>query len=146
MIFDAQNLFSNKQAVTTTAVSQNTIDLGKPRDIGPGEPVNITAAVTTDFAGGTSITFDLIVSDNADLSSPVVLQSNGPVLLANLKAGQKFPLRAMIPVNPDRPKRYLGLRYTVAGTMTAGAITAGIVRDLQAADAYNASGLYMAGV
>ena len=69
MIFDAQTLFSNKQAITASAASTNYIDLlavGTPygaaaasnRDLGKGEKIPIRIQVTTAFATATGTNRD----------------------------------------------------------------------------------------
>ena len=41
MYTDAQNLFSDAQALTVTADSTNVIDLGVDRNVGQGEPLAV---------------------------------------------------------------------------------------------------------
>lgn len=140
MIFSAQQEFSNNQAVTATAISTNVIDLGAPgtpfgaaaplrRDIGKGNEVAVLAQVTTAFATLTSLTVTLETSDNSDLSSPTVLATSVAVLAADLVPGKRLTLRVL----PEGVTgRYLGLRYTVAGSSaTSGNIQAGIVTGVQ---------------
>lgn len=134
MILSAQQLFSDDQAITATAVSTNKIDLGASatpyggkaalaKDVGKGNPIPVLVQVTTAFATLTSLTITLETSANADLSSSTVLASE-TILAAALVAGKKTNLQ-FVPNGAN--KRYLGLRYTVAGSdATAGKITAGI--------------------
>lgn len=142
MITDQLLQVSNAQAVTTTAVSTNTVDLGTARDIGAGENLYMNFTVGTAFAGGTSTEFQVIASDAADLSSPVVIGSSGAVATAGLTAGKRLAVR----VNPQigsNGKRYFGARYVVVGTNTAGTVTADVVHDVQDSKAY-ASGFTVA--
>lgn len=140
MIFSAQQLFSNDQVVTATAISTNVIDIGVRGtpydaaaalhgDIGKGAKIPLLIQVTTTFATLTSLTFTIETSANADLSSSTVLYSSGAVAAASLVRGYQLPVDVL-------PKgatgRYLGIRYTVGGSnATAGAITAGIVMGVQ---------------
>lgn len=133
MIFSAQSLFSDDQAITATAVSTNVIDLGVPgapydsnalnQDVGKGEPVPVLIQVTDDFATLTSLTVTLETSDSSDLSSSTVLNTQ-TISAADLVAGKQTWMQYL----PNGVTgRYLGVRYTVAGSnATAGAITAGI--------------------
>lgn len=140
MITDALLRVSDAQAVTTTAVSTNTIDLGSARDIGAGEGLNVNFNVGTAFAGGTSTEFQVISSASADLSSPTVLGSSGAIATASLTAGKRVAVR----LNPSiNGQRYIGTRYVVVGTNTAGTVTADFVHGVQDQKSY-ASGFTVA--
>lgn len=139
MIMDAQLLASDGQSfatVTGTVASNNAIDLGvSGRDISRGQPVRAIARVTTAFAGGTSIRADLIESDYPDLSTPSTIAQGTPVLTANAGAGASL---ADLPI-PKVSRRYVGFSYLVAGTMSAGKVTAGLVLDTDSGSAFAAS-------
>jgi len=134
MILSAQQLFSDDQAVTATAISTNVIDLGVAgtpygavaplnNDKGKGAAVPVLIQVTEDFATLTSLTVTLEVSAAAGLTSPKVLATE-TILVADLVAGKQTYMQCL-PNGVDM--RYLGVRYTVTGSdATAGAITAGI--------------------
>jgi len=138
MIFDMTNLFSDRQEVTTTAVSTNTIDLGVSqtpingiaplkRDLGAGCAVPLVVQVVADFAGLTDLTVELQVSDAPD-SGFTTVASSATVAAADLVAGRSFEPQ-YIPQGTD--KRYVRLNYVVTGTATAGAIVAGITTGHQ---------------
>lgn len=144
MILDAQNLFSDQQAVTATANSTNVIDLrvtGTPfgnaealkRDIGKGNKIPLLVQVTEAFATLTSLKIDLVTSDSATLASGnVVHATTGSVVLADLKPGWMWGNDAVPFANAAGMKRYMGLVYTVTGTTaTAGKVTAGITMGNQ---------------
>ena len=138
MITDALLRVSAAQAVTTTAVSTDTVDLGSARDIGAGENLYMNFTVGTAFAGGTSTEFQVIGSASADLSSPTGLGSS----TAGLTAGKRTAVR----VNPaigSNGLRYFGARYVVVGTNTAGTVTADVVHGVQDNKSY-ASGFTVA--
>lgn len=132
MMLDALLQLSSAQAVTATAVSTNTIDLGTPRDIGVGE--DLYAVFTVDqaatAAGAATVTFEVITSASADLSSPNVLASTGAIGKAELTAGRAPICLCLPPSNLAAlplGQRYLGTRYTVGtGPLTAGAFSAQI--------------------
>lgn len=136
MIFDINNLFSNAQAITATAVSTNIIDLGATgtvygaaaalvRDIGPGNDAPLRIQVVETFNTLTSLTVDLQTDDNSGFASPAIAWTSGAVLLASLVAGYVFNMEDF----PRRTnERYLRLNYTVGGSNpTLGKITAGAV-------------------
>ena len=133
---DAQNLFSDNQAITASAASENFINLGTPqtppgspaplkRDIGGGNSQPLLIEVTEDFAGATSLMAELQVDDNSAFSSPTVVGSTGAIPVADLVQGKILPL-TMVPVGSDQ--QYMRIQYTVAGgPFTAGTIIAGLV-------------------
>ena len=139
MITDKLLRVCEDQAITTTAFSTDTIDLGTARDIGEGTALYMNFAVTTALANGTSVKFEVVTSANANLSSPTVVGSSDAVLTAALTAGKNVVVR----INPDiagKGKRYLGARYTVAGTFNAGKVTADVVETIGDGQKYYASG------
>lgn len=142
MIFDtAQQVLSENQAVTATAISENVIlwETISPDFLGLTAPTPSRASppvipflvqVTADFATLTSLTITLEHADNAALSSGnEVLWSSGAIPAASLVAGFQVPIH-YLPGNMT--KDYLGLRYTVGGSnATAGTIFAGITMGIQ---------------
>ena len=126
MLLDFENLFSNAQAITADAVSENVIDLGDAKDHGPGEELPLLIQVVEDFDNLTSLTITLQTDTVEGFASPTVLQVSDAVVLASLVAGYKFRLR----VPSHGLQQFLRLDYNVTGTNpTVGKITAGIVVD-----------------
>jgi hypothetical protein len=139
MITDKLLRVSTDQALTTTAVSTDTIDLSIARDMGEGHPLYMNFAVTAALTGGTSVKFEVITSANADLSSGTVIGSTDAIVTASLVAGYNTAVR----VNPQiasKGARYLGARYTISGTYSAGTVTADVVTDIQDGKKFYASG------
>ena len=139
MITDKLLRVSEDQALTTTAVSADTIDLGTARDIGEGTALYMNFAVTTALANGTSVKFEVITSANANLSSPTVIGSSDVILTAALTEGKNIVVR----LNPEiagKGQRFLGARYTVAGTFNAGKVTADVVETIGDGRKFYASG------
>jgi hypothetical protein len=147
MLVDASLILSSSQAVTTSAVSINTLDLSggsgtvpspQARDIGAGRQlyVHISVDETVTAAGAATVTFQLIGSANADLSSPIVLIQSDAIPKATLVAGYRFAL----PIPPQLGsigQRYFGVNYSVAtGPLTAGKFTAFVTPDIQDAKVY----------
>jgi hypothetical protein len=125
MFLDALLLVSDAQAVSATAFSTNTIDLGDvtpKREVGTGEElgfgmsVDVAADATT---GDETYTFEVVQSANADLTSPDVLASRA-IARADLKIGTRW----FFPVPMGAPtKRYIGMRYTLGGTTPSITVT-----------------------
>lgn len=137
MIVDNTLVWSDGQAITATAASTNTIDLGAP-----GTPFGAPASVEQDIGKGTDIPIALNVEQafNNLTSLAVALQKSADnstwvevatrtYLLAELGVGQlNFPAR--MPLGADA--RYLRFNYTVTGTApTTGKLFAGIVAARQ---------------
>lgn len=145
MILDAQNEFSDSQAVTSTAISTNVIDLDAasiPKNIGGSEPLYLviqTAVTCTDTGSDATVAFTLESDSAAALnSSPTVHFSTGTLAFATYAtAGTRV---AVTPLPFGDYKRYLGVRYTVAsGPLTAGAFDAFLTRDPQFWNAQHAN-------
>lgn len=112
--------FSDKQAITATAASENIIDLGKDREVAFGNPIPLLAIVKEDFNNATSLKIAVETSAAEDFTTSVELASS-TVLLANLKKGNMIPLSFM----PAGNKGFVRLKYTVTGTApTTGKISA----------------------
>jgi hypothetical protein len=139
MILSAQQLFSDDQAITATAISENVVDLGVAgtpydaaaplnNDKGKGNKVCLLVQVTEAFNNLTSLDINVEVSAAAGLTSPKVLHSE-TIALADLVVGKQLAID-VLPNEADL--RYLGLRYTVTGTApTTGQVTAGITLGVQ---------------
>ena len=143
MITDKLLRVSEDQALTTTAVSTNTIDLSVARDVGEGTSLYMNFAVTEALANGTSVKFEVISSAAANLGTPTVIGSSTVLATAALTLGKNIVVR----LNPDiagKGQRYLGARYTIAGTFNAGKVTADIVETIGDGRKFYASGFTVA--
>lgn len=123
MIIDNFLLLWDAAALTATAVSTNTVDLGAAGlEKGTGEQMVLAVQVdvSADTASGNeTYQFEIIQSANADLSSPDVLAYRA-IDKASLVAGTIWYL----PV-PDGSitKRYIGARATLGGTTPSVTVT-----------------------
>ncbi len=136
MMTDALLQLSSAQAVTTSAVSTNTIDLSLARDIGAGEDLYATFGVNTTptAAGAATVTFQVVSSAAADLSNPTVLVETGAIPITDLVAG-RAPISLPIPQSAlttlPKGQRYLGVQYTIGtGPLTAGKFDA-LINDTE---------------
>lgn len=122
-MLDNELVLSDNQTFTATAVSTDSYDAGEQAiNLGAGETIEYAVHVVgADFAGLTSVQFQVIAADNAALTTnPVVIEESEAVLLADLKLGAR-PFRGKL--NPSVKKRFYGFKYVVVGTGTAGAVT-----------------------
>lgn len=131
MIFDKQNLFSEDQALTTTANSTNIIDLGA--DDSAVQAMNekglleLFAQITATLATGTSVKLSLYSDDDVAFGSAKLVSETAVIATAALVAGYQFMTGKL----PRIDERYLRLTYTIVGTFDAGTIMAGLILDRQ---------------
>lgn len=132
MIFDKQNLFSDKQVATADAKSEQTVDFYKgdiretpyvddtPRDLGRGTPVPIRVQLVAD-AAAEGLVIEVNVSDtvvSGDLGGTIV--KLGELKIAGKKAGD-WAEGQFLP-HSDKYQRYMQLTYKAAATVTAGIV------------------------
>lgn len=118
MFVDSQLMFSDAQALTTTAVSTNDIDLSSDRNIGKGEPMAVVVTFGAD-SGGTSPTLqvELLTDNDVAFGSATTLASSAVVLSA--KAGDSI----VLPIGYEN-ERYLRLNYVTGGTTPTATVDA----------------------
>jgi hypothetical protein len=117
---DAQQTFSDAQALTVTAVSTNIIDHGADRNIGIGEPLAVLLTVDVAAAGGGTLAIAVQSDDNSAFSSPGTVTTTTAIAAAALTLGA----RIVIPIPPDTAtERFMRLNYTLV-TMTGITVTA----------------------
>lgn len=129
MIYDSALTFSSAQAITASAVSTNSVDLSKARNIGVGSDLYVVAVVTTAFTDSgsdTTLQIDLQGSAASNFGSPTsqtigifaALSAAGTVLVGKVSPGLAGNLR------------YLQGNYTIAnGSLSTGAITVFLTHD-----------------
>lgn len=126
MILDEQGLFSNKQLVTGSCVSENILDLGN-REVSFGTPVELFIQVAETFNNLTSLTIKVQTSKDEDFSDSVDLIEQ-TMTLAELYKGAVSSIKFL----PKGNLGYMRLSYVVVGTApTKGAILAGITDGAQ---------------
>ena len=137
MYVDAQNLFSDAQAVTATAASTNLVDLGAVRDIGTGRSLYVVVVVDvamTDAGSDSTLTVAL-EGDSTTTITPDGTQDLFTIP-ATTAAGSIFFAR-LDPGSAPLQYQYIQLKYTPAnGNLTTGSFTAFITTDIQKFLAY----------
>lgn len=123
MILDKKHIFSDGQAITSSAISENTIDLGAENlDIGQGNPVYLEIWLDTAFdTSANTLTITLqdgtTVGGVADIMTVLEATATSSLLAANVGLLRKISL-------PNDLKRHLALYYTVSSALTSGKINA----------------------
>jgi hypothetical protein len=124
MILDAQNLYSDAQALTGTSLvaSTNIIDHGSDRNLGLGTPLSVVVTVDV-AAGGTTPTLTIVLQtdDNSSFSSATTVVTTAALAAAVLTAGAKFVLA--LPADATM-ERYSRIAYTQGGTTPTITVTA----------------------
>lgn len=134
MILDANLKFSTGQAVTATADSTDIVDMViANRDPGTGKPLYVVTVVTTALTNSGTV----LVALQGDTTSTITPDATRDLFTipAASAAGTIF-------ISPLHPKgnveqyRYINLKYTVSGTVSAGNVSSFITEDVQAWTAY----------
>lgn len=137
MFMDAQNLFSDAQAITATAASTNYIDLQAVRNIGVGQPLYVVCVVDvafTDASSDSTLTVAL-EGDSTTTFSPDATRDL--FTFAALSAAGTVKIAPLQPGGGPEGYRYIQLKYTPAnGNLSTGSITAFLAVDVQQYTAY----------
>jgi hypothetical protein len=133
--FDTQSPTNVSGGTTTTQI----------RDLGEGEDLYVSMTVGTAFSGGTNVLAEVVLGDDTSFTNTVVIGTMGTIVTASLTAGANFVAR----VNPrlgalGSTYRYLGVKYTISGTYSAGAVFADVVTDIYDSKKFYGSGFVVA--
>lgn len=142
MIFSKEQLFSDGQEVTATAVSTNVIDLGATgtvlnapaalvRDIGKGRPIPIVVSLDADADDAADTLVVTLEMDTVENFASATVVATGATLTGG-SAGDSISLH-FIPEGLN--ERYMRLNYTVTGATPSYTLTSGIVLADQTNDA-----------
>ena len=104
-----------------TVNSDYSIDMLGTRDIGEGQAVYLKSVIAVVPTGGTSITVNAVVADDAGLTTNVTtIGTLGAIAVANMAAGQV--IEALLPPQiGSLGRRYLGVQYVISGNITVAA-------------------------
>lgn len=126
-MIDSLLIFSEKQKITGTVVSDNFIDFDTVFNVAKPLP-QVVATVDETFDTLTSLEIKVCASvDGAD-SSADEIASSGKIPLAKLKAGELIPINIPVPFrNPKSGKNCLFVKYVVEGSNPSnGSITTAV--------------------
>ena len=118
MIFDGQLKFSDEQAITADAISENVYDRGSATaDAVAGEDLYLIVFITETFNNLTSLDITLESSAAAALTSPTAHATKNVTLASGgLAAGQKHVIGKLGGAGDLSSLQYLGVDYNVNGT------------------------------
>lgn len=127
MFLDSRLELSDKQAVTASAASQNTIDFVQKSPDSGGSPTALYAVMTVHetFAGLTTLTPVLQHSEQENTGFGTAVQGEA-IPVALLKAGYQY----VLPM-PIQHKRFVRGSFVTNGTASAGKVSLHIVTGLQ---------------
>ncbi len=116
----------------------NTLDIGpcnfggnQVTDMGTGEQINVNVSVLTAPTAGTSVQFQLVQADTADLATNLqVICQTDAYPIAALPAGAIIPM-SFDPTAPYIPKRYIGLRVVNVGAIATLSVFAAVTPNQQ---------------
>lgn len=118
MLLDNESLFCDSQTITSgTIYSTNTVRFG----LGEVSWVPIIIQVVKDFSSLEKLNIKIQTSADESFTTPTDLVES-TLALAELKAGKKFPINYL----PKGNLGFMRLCFTVTGTESTGAITAGV--------------------
>jgi len=118
LYLDKRLEFSENQAITASAESENAIDFGAEHCSAAGKAIDIR--IKEDFAGGSSLAF--VLQDSADGATYTDALTSPTFQTAQLKAAGPDVFYSL--VIPKGLRRFIRLKYQVAGTFTKGKVHA----------------------
>lgn len=126
-MIDAETRFSDRQAITATAVSENVVELDPSgQDVGAGEPIYLNVYGSKPTTNPTSFTIELQTDNDSAMGNAVVTASH-PIQMAILSKGGSIFSGAV----PTGMKAYARLRYVVAGSPVGFNVTSWLGRPDQ---------------
>lgn len=129
MIIDKGLMLSDEQDLAglgpADVVSTNAIDTVVARDIAKGEPLYLIIVCDLGVTVATSVDFKLVSGSDKDLvTDQAILASTGAILIAALTKGRTPIVLPLPPLMEGMDQQFIGVVYTIAGTVTVGKFTA----------------------
>jgi len=118
LYLDKKLEFSENQAITGTAESENALDFGVENGSAAGKAIDIR--IKEDFIGGTSLQF--VLQDSADGVSYTDKLTSLTFQTTQLKAKGEDVFYSL--AIPKGLRRFIRLKYAVTGTFTKGKVHA----------------------
>lgn len=126
LYLDKKLEFSENQAITASAESENAIDFGVEKCSAAGKAIDIR--IKEDFAGGTSLQF--VLQDSANGTAYTDALTSPAFQTAQLKAKGTDVFYSL--AIPKGLRRFIRLKYAVTGTFTKGKVHAILNTEVRA--------------
>lgn len=126
-MWDYENMFSSGQAVIATATSENVVKV-PAGDVGKGRPLYLQVK-GGQYTGAGTITVEVQTADDDAMSVNMETIATYPISNASVLKGGTM-LRGIIPTGA---RSFLRLNYVVAGALSGGTISSGLVLEAQTA-------------
>lgn len=122
---DSKLYFSDAQAITTTVISTNTIDLGDITEAGRGSQLFLNVYCDTAFSSDTEILDVWLVTSTAACTagSTKVLQVINALAVNSIAGLHKAGLLAKVPIPSVGLKGHIGVLYVATTALATGKIT-----------------------
>jgi hypothetical protein len=129
MVIDKQLMFSEAQAVTGSAASQNVINQGAAGDA-YDHPLFLVAQVkqAAAAAGAATVNFVLQTDGNEGFTTPRTVYDSGPIPVAELTAKAE-PVKVRLPAGLNQFLR--GYFVVTTGPLTAGSFNLFLAHDVK---------------
>jgi len=123
MVLDKNLIFDSAATLTTSKMSENTINLGVVRDIAKGSPIYFNVLVNTAFNVGT-LTCDIVLcNSSATPTSSDATKAKWQFSIAATELGKKgYLFRAAIPEGLLSQK-YVNVSYVATTALATGKIS-----------------------
>lgn len=122
MVTDAKLFFDDAQAVTTSKLSANVIDIGDISDVAKGSPVYVNIYVDTAFSSDTEqVTIDLVASTGAAMTAGDKVMELVPATAASSLTSAGLLKRVALPEGMSG--NYIGVYYTATTAVASGKFT-----------------------
>ena len=120
MVIDNNLVLSSSQGLTTSALTDKSVDLGSAIDIGKGKQLYMVFQIITSVAAGNSgdnVIFEVRTSttENLATSPTTILQTTG--LLGSVLTAGREPI--IIPIPMGISQQFIGGYYTLSTTFTS---------------------------
>lgn len=116
---DQALVLSEKQAITSSAASQNIIN--EEVAFNTGTPMIAEVRVNTAFSGTGNLTVAIEASDTSAFTSKEVLATSPAIAASKLTVGKA--IRIPIAYNANKKNCYIRAYYTASAAFTAGEVT-----------------------
>ena len=118
------------QTLESTELSTYSIDLDASKNLSKGKQLYFVVMITTAFSTCDSVNFQVVTATDAALTGTITVQTETGTLARTSLTINRAPIVIPIGSALGTEQRYLGLRYTVAGSADTGVVVAFLAFDI----------------